>query len=56
MKTQTQALTFRKHSIVMLNDEELNDINGGSILISFLLGVAEGIAKEINDDDPNEQN
>lgn len=64
MKTQNTKLVFNKKSISELNREELIDINGGTSPLcvgaavvvggAFLLGVIEGVANEINDDDPNE--
>jgi len=70
MKTHKTKLIFKKQNITELNKEELFDINGGSshaciggaIVLAgvaiggaFLLGVVEGFANEINDDDPNEK-
>ncbi len=50
--THNSKLTFAKNSIVELNDDHLNNVNGGSlglsivIVVSFTLGVATVIATQ----------
>jgi hypothetical protein len=41
MKTQNKNLVFNKSSVVDLNDDQLQDINGGSI--SLAIGISIGI-------------
>ena len=44
MKTQNNKLAFNKSAVVELNDDQLQDVNGGStpgcyLVISFLVSV-----------------
>jgi len=63
MKTHKQQLIFRRQDITELNDGKLIEINGGtslacisvSLASAFLIGVVEGVANELNDDDPDEE-
>ncbi len=41
MKTQnTNKLAFAKNSIVELNDDQLNTVNGGSITVTLIVTVS----------------
>jgi hypothetical protein len=37
MKTQNNKLNFKKNSIVELNDDSMNSVNGGSTLTSIII-------------------
>jgi len=41
MKTQnTNKLAFAKNSVVELNDDQLNTVNGGSITVTLIVTVS----------------
>jgi len=56
MKTQNTKLTFRKNAVLELNDNKLNEINGGTspttIVVSFVasVGFSYKVAKDVLED------
>lgn len=67
MKTQNAKLVFKKNNVTELNDNQLNDVNGGGTPVTvtygiyltvaiFILGGVKGCADEVaNDDGCNEE-